>query len=122
MNKLLNPEKLTAFSLLESKNIKKEMVWSFILAAGSGCISGSVENWPQLKPAIRWSMEHIQKLEAQVTALSEAKENIRKILQDARNKQYGEKKRGLDDYGQKVILRDAVLEALSQLEGGKKGD
>ena len=63
---LLNPANLTVFAILDSENIKKEQVWPFLVAAGQGCISGAVDNWPQLKPSLRWAREYIVALEAKL--------------------------------------------------------
>lgn len=37
---------------------------AFLESAGQGCISGNVSDWPQLKPACKWAVERIRKLQA----------------------------------------------------------
>lgn len=34
---------------------------AFLESAGAGCISGSVSEWPQLKPACKWAAQEIKR-------------------------------------------------------------
>jgi hypothetical protein len=58
---------------------------------------------------------------AKLNSQSQAIEKVREILQGARDNQYLRKKRGEDHFAQKVILRDAVLNALTALEEFRRG-
>lgn len=76
----LNPAKLSVFDMIRAEEITKEQVWPFILAAGHGCISGSVSEWPQLKPAIRWSQHEIERLESRLVEAQAEVENLGRKL------------------------------------------
>lgn len=38
----------------------------FLEQAASGCISGRISEWPQLKPAIRWAIKEIDRLNTEL--------------------------------------------------------
>ena len=46
----------------------EENLFSFLEMAGSGCISGQVIEWPQLKPACKWAAKEISRLRQEIEA------------------------------------------------------
>jgi len=56
----------------------KDQVWPFLEAASRGCISGNINEWPQLKPALKWSFETIRNLQSRLDLAKEALEHLKK--------------------------------------------
>lgn len=61
--------------IAESPSSDSSMM-AFLESAGSGCISGRVDEWPQLKPACKWAADRIHELKA-------ANHNANKLLAEA---------------------------------------
>lgn len=103
----LNPANLNVFDMMKAEEIKKEQVWPFILAAGHGCISGQVSEWPQIKPSFRWAQHHIESIESALKVAKEALEEIDKAED------------GLKKYNSGILTRQDMRfkakEALNQI-------
>lgn len=58
-------------AIKKSEPLGPDGLLTFLEAAGMGCVSGSISDWPQLKPACKWGAEQIKMLRRDLAAARE---------------------------------------------------